>query len=500
MTSGRVHRPHGPLPIHPTLLALAWVIDAWVAAGVSPYAAVRAIGLAVILSVTLTVVTALTMRDLQLGGLVALSLVIGVLSQQVLAVWIMSVALGVVLVALGRRRDLPLAATTRGLNLIGTSVIIVIAAGWAVGGGVGRLAPDMRQGRPDLPTAPAGASASGLPDIFFIQLDGHPRGDWMVTAFGAPTDAFAGELRRRGFEISARARSNYDETMFTLPSMLGATYLSAVPGLEARIRDGPYAEAELRRLANNGIAFTELGAHGYTSIAIGSGWEFIALRQADVYFDPGPLNEFETSLVQRSALESAAEAAVTDPWGEALRVRLRLTFDELSGVATSSLPHPAFVYAHVPAPHTPVVVDAGGGAVDTGFVPDTSKAPDAARFVAQYRAQVEYVDGRALDAIDTILASAAPSTVIVLFSDHGSRIQPLGEGPMDDLERTSILLAIRAPGHPGLLRDDISLVNLMPAVLDALLGTALEEQPDRSYVFDVKSHTFRLLAPAPSMP
>jgi hypothetical protein len=501
MTSGRVHRPRGPLPIHPTLLAVAWVLSAFTSVDVSPYAALRPVAVAMALGVALTVVCCLLSRQRDRGGLVAAMAILGLEARDwVLPLWASAATLAVVLAAVERRGTYRLGRMTWALNGFSLILIGVIVGRWAIDGGFGYLWADLRQGAAELPPATAIVVASVEPDIYVIQLDGHPRGDWMVAAFGAPTDAFADELRRRGFEISEKARSNYDETVFTLPSMLNATYLDAVPGLVTRIRDARHAVGALRRLANDGLAFRELRAHGYSTVAIGSGWEEVALRQADVFIDPGPLNDFEASLVERSALISIAEVVQPDPWGEALRVRLRLTFAELSRVATSPLPHPAFVYAHLPAPHPPVVLDASGGAVDTKLAAGTSDAEDPARFVAQYRAQVEYVDDQALASIDEILAHATRPTVILVFSDHGSRIQPLGGGPMDDLERTSILLAIRAPGHPGLLRNDISLVNVVPALFNAYLGADLAEQPDRSYVFDVDSHTFRLVAPAPAMP
>ncbi|KRT60451.1 MAG: hypothetical protein XU10_C0049G0009, partial [Chloroflexi bacterium CSP1-4] len=49
-------------------------------------------------------------------------------------------------------------------------------------------------------------------------------------------------------------------------------------------------------------------------------------------------------------------------------------------------------------------------------------------------------------------------------------------------EAVDILLAVRAPGRTGLLPDDTTLVNVLPAVFDAYLGTSLPRSADHSFV------------------
>ena len=69
---------------------------------------------------------------------------------------------------------------------------------------------------------------------------------------------------------------------------------------------------------------------------------------------------------------------------------------------------------------------------------------------------------------------------MVVLSDHGV----YGD---DELDRFRNLIIARTPGHPGLLGDAPTPINVLPRILNAYLGTGLNELPDT--LFDMETGT-----------
>jgi hypothetical protein len=112
---------------------------------------------------------------------------------------------------------------------------------------------------------------------------------------------------------------------------------------------------------------------------------------------------------------------------------------------------------------------------------DTRPAGSPADHRSRYVANLEQVNARVLPAVRDLMAATGGEAVIVVMSDHGSRsrgnISSLR--PADVHERFGTLFAAHTPGHPGLLRDVITPVNLLAVLFDAYLGTSLPRHPDR---------------------
>jgi hypothetical protein len=72
---------------------------------------------------------------------------------------------------------------------------------------------------------------------------------------------------------------------------------------------------------------------------------------------------------------------------------------------------------------------------------------------------------------------------VILFSDHGPQeyFDPVAPSAAELDERSANLFAARTPGHPGLFPDDITLVNVIPTLSNAYLGTALPLEPNESW-------------------
>ena len=87
--------------------------------------------------------------------------------------------------------------------------------------------------------------------------------------------------------------------------------------------------------------------------------------------------------------------------------------------------------------------------------------------------------------VDTLLSDAIadltsrdPNAVVILFSDHGpeQHLDWWEPSPLGLDERTANLFAARTPGRLDLFPDDITLIDVLPTLFDAYLGTDLPTQ------------------------
>ena len=198
----------------------------------------------------------------------------------------------------------------------------------------------------------------------------------------------------------------------------------------------------------------------------------------------GQLNEFEISLLTSTFAGDVVATLAPDLASSQLRDRILFNLDVLGDIAAARDRPPVLVFAHVPAPHEPVVFGADGSAVTVplsdSFFADSpaERGEDPAEYLDRYRAQLPYLNQRILAAVDAILANAERPPVIVLFADHGSAsavdwnaTTPDEADPARVLERTGTLFATLTPDREGVFADDTSPVDIFRQLFDAYLGT-----------------------------
>jgi hypothetical protein len=240
----------------------------------------------------------------------------------------------------------------------------------------------------------------------------------------------------------------------------------------------------LRHAISDNPAFQTAREHGYDTVAVGSGFEEVAPRQADVYVDSGNLNEFEISLLTSTFAGTVVNALAPDFGSGQQRERIQANLDALPEIAATRDRPPALVFTHVPAPHQPTVFGEDGAPVvvpltDTWFADSPGeRGEDRDEFVERYRAQLPYLNERVLETIDGIVENSEVPPVIVLFSDHGSaslvdwnQIDPNEADPGRLLERTGNFFAALTPGREGVFPDDISPVDIFRLLFDAYYET-----------------------------
>ena len=494
------------LPWHPAVFSLTVVLDYWVRTAVSPYAAVRAAIFALGISVGLVGVAWVLTRNVPKAAVIATAIIallyskplvdllgdVGSRSPLVTVAWVTMVVLAAAFgMRVVRRRTSPwsMARTNQVLNLLGlvylaTTLVLAVSAGR-----VGMVVRDLDQGNSleeAIQSAGPSAVPSEVPDIYVILLDGYPRADVLMEAFGIDNSPFLSELEERGFDVATASTTPYLWTQHSLTSMLHMAPVEEIPRFQAAIDGTESRHPTLRDLVNYNPSFEIARDAGYEVIATGYEFDQVALRQADVYLDPGYLNEFEINLLTATFLGGVVSAVAPDFASAQHRSWIEFQTTALPRIAASATDRPRLVFGHIPAPHQPAVFGPNGEprtvALNEHFFADspTERGESADAFARRYRDQLAHLNEVYLEMVDGILSGSATPPVIVLWGDHGSAsqvdwnvTQPGDADPNALRERTSTLFASLTPDGSAPFPDDIRPFDIVRVLADAYFGTDL---------------------------
>lgn len=480
-----------PIPT-PAILAAVLVISFFFQEGVSPYGAIRSVLIAFVLGGLVWLLAWAVLRSPDRAAIVGALVVLAFFNPfQVWAYLAAAVIVAVVPFILERvtRRRAPWHLLASASAVYALALLVVPFVTWVGWGGPSLLARDLQQGggldRLAAAAAPKDAAQAQLPDIYLILLDEHTRQDVLLRDFAASDAAFLDGLRSRGFDVASASHSNYDSTEFTLASIFQMQYLDDLPQLRAEQSRGQPIDSTLRDAANTNPVFATLRARGYTIVTTAPWYEHTVLRRSDVLVDSGVMNEFELVLLEDTMGGTLIDALLPSWLGDQFRASVNSAFDGAREIAATPSAAPRMAFIHVPGPHQPYVLTATGGPVplrlhdlfNVYFGPPENTWLRRQR----YAGELQYVDGKALAAIDEILAAAKRPTVIAVFGDHGSRLPVTNDSAVGDAARVSNLFALLSPGHPGLMGDHPTPVNLFRSLFDAYLGADLALLPDKSY-------------------
>lgn len=492
-------------PWYAAALMLGFLVNAWAFAPVHPLAVIRTFVLGTLFAIALTALLGLALRHRAAGGFVAALLVGGLVgygrATSVLASVLRQGLAVQAVIALAAIVALAVAAwlfwrfvlrpasgwprLTYGLNVVGIVFVAVGLFGLVRSGALTTAAGELVEARTPIGQAPAEAQ-----DIYFILLDGYPRHDVIERVFGWDNSAFLDQLRGQGFEVGATSSANYLFTPFSVGSMWHMQHIPDIPEMQPVLRGEVAFEPTVRRMFNHNRSFELLRQHGYRIVTVAPPWEDVALRSADEYVDNGGINEFETSLVERTAVDRALRTVAPDVLFQQERDRASFAFEQIDRLSAQQADGPRFVIVHVVIPHMPAVFGPEGEPVrmpyQQFFWVDSApqRGMEQAEFERLALGQLQYVSGRIVPAIDRLVAND-PQAVVVVFGDHGSGVgMDWDDVPASDLgERFGNLFAARTPGRSGVFDVDGSLINTMPALFEGYFGLDLPRQPDHHYAW-----------------
>jgi hypothetical protein len=255
------------------------------------------------------------------------------------------------------------------------------------------------------------------------------------------------------------------------------TYVQDIPTLN------PPAVLEQDQYRQLSVAINEAPAvelfreAGYQIYSSPSEFSDAALIDADVVLDENQLEWFDEVALRRSLGAGILQAVAPDFIPDQGRSRIEASFSHMEEIAGRQRQGPAFALIHVMAPHPPFLYAADGsprrlpecfpGRCSLWEPQQDILGLDDAAFREGLQGQVAHVDEMILRAVDNVLARDDQS-IIVLFGDHGTRYSEA-----DPEEFYRIFLAAHTPQEEQVFPDEISVVDLMPRLLNALYGTHL---------------------------
>jgi hypothetical protein len=330
---------------------------------------------------------------------------------------------------------------------------------------------------------PFTAEPTQLPDIYYIITDGYTRADILEEIYSYDNSPFINALKEKGFFIANNSYSNYGQTSLSLSSSLNLEYINYLTeqvGIDSEDR------APLSDLMQNSQLRANLELLGYKTVAISSGWEPTQFTDFDTYFSDSTnlLNSFESIFVNNTWFGTFYQSSFLY---EVDRQRILHIFDTLPQIP--ELPGPKFVFIHLVSPHPPFVFGPNGERVnpnsDYTLFDGNSVGITRENYFRAYRDQVNYLNQRLQESIDTILAQSPQPPIIVLQGDHGSgAFLDLGSVPNTCIhERLAILNAIYLPnGEQNQFPDSLTPANTFRLISNLYFGSNYEFLENAHYL------------------
>ncbi len=342
----------------------------------------------------------------------------------------------------------------------------------------------------------ARARPAGVPDVYVIVMDKYSSGQWMRHTYGVDQTPFEDSLRALGFVVPRAARVNYAHTHLSLASFLNWRYLELPADAE-----GGRPWGQTRQLIAKARTWQEFRDRGYRLFSFPSWFAAsnvyegaeVMLRWAGTreakFAETWWVNSPLAMLLEDPCLPPRCRGGNTTPYPIETLEEIDWKLQVLTQLPDSTGPVMAFL--HLLVPHEPYLFDDSCTPVEPWW-PHTDQGESYDVVGTAYANQVRCFAPRVLNTVRTLLAKSETPPVIIIQSDHGhSRMfTNLLRGftlTYDELtreqvgERHGVFAAYRFPGADTLMTDDISAVNVMPAVGHALWGLPYRRQPDRAY-------------------
>ena len=331
------------------------------------------------------------------------------------------------------------------------------------------------------------------PDIYFVVLDSYTRADVLQGYFSFDNQPFLSSMENRGAQVLECSRSNYSMTELSLAATLNLGYIQPALSGGSTHTD----QLRVQGLLQDNLVMNTLQEAGYKIVSVESGFSPTEFHQAEVFLTPqdnwvrqyllSDVNSFETLVLKTSAgiilydarfLFNAAFRTAIDGAYVEHRDRTLFELDQLAALA--QMDSPKFVFVHVLAPHEPFVFDAEGETVprETPFALNNDfDTLDPRSYVPGYRDQVQYLNTRMAEIVDTLIAQSEVAPVIIIQGDHGSLPRVSSEA-----SRHAVLNILYLPGvERDAIPETLSLVNTFRVVFNSQFGLELPMLEDISY-------------------
>jgi hypothetical protein len=401
-------------------------------------------------------------------------------------IWIPLLIVGIYL-TLKTRRDL--ANLTSILNVIAIVLVLIPA--------INILSYEIRRPSVSLdkitPAMTGNVTQSdGLPDIYYIILDGYSRADTLKDSYDFDNSEFVNYLSSKGFHVTSQSRSNYNLTTQSIPSSLNmefVNYLSDTPG------KGTTDVSLLWEICQNNKVAQFLKSKGYEYLQVASYWKLTGpTKLADINFTPFPVTEFNQILYRTTMLRVLPFLPKgLDYISDRFLAQWTCAMNQFKYLAKmpelrQDIEEPIFVFAHITIPHPPFAIDEDGT-----FITEE----EAARRTREenYLNQIMFCNTKVKMLVDKIIGQSRVPPVIIIQADHG-----LGDtafsGWGDLSEEDQIRMRMRILNAYYLPKDgsdpfyeSITPVNTFRLLFNLYFSANYELLPDNSYWSNLHGQT-----------
>lgn len=329
---------------------------------------------------------------------------------------------------------------------------------------------------PDAPVQTDLMRPEPSPDVYLFLLDSYGRADLLEQAYGFDNSEFLRALEERGFYVAKCSQSNYVRTEISMASALNMQYLQ---NLSEKFAPESTARRLLWESLKHSAVRYNFESMGYETISFETGFEWLNIEDVDHFMSPPPvssgMSEFESLFLRTTLARYAQEWGWLDPdymLGVVHRDRFNHAFNSIDDIA--ALPQPTFAYVHLISPHPPFVFDPDGNPTYPPDFWNDKRVYPADKYQKGYVNQVQFLNKKLLQAVDTIQAESEAQPIIIIMGDHGPWLQPKEK-------RMWILASIYLPGHKDKLYPTITPVNFFRLVFNTYFGGKYAMLEDVSY-------------------
>lgn len=326
-----------------------------------------------------------------------------------------------------------------------------------------------------------GNEEASRPDIYYLIFDAFAGEKILSEYYDTDILVFIDQLEERGFYIAAESKTNYSQTICSLPSSLNLIYLDDISqSMNDRGSWNPLAAILQENLVSD-----FLDKNGYELVTFSSGyWPTEDIRTDKKYSPFFNLNEYQEVLLVNTPVLRIYPNILYDIH----RNRIRFTLNTLDDVVTEE--KPVFVFSHIYAPHPPFVFDEHGNPIRpprlfTKFDADGYRlmGGTTAEYSEMYSGQLNFLLDQIILLVDEILLEAKSPPILIIQGDHGpgSMVSQYSIEKSNLDERFSIMNAYYFPDQDyDSLYPEITPVNSYRIIFNQYFHTDLDLLPDRN--------------------
>ncbi|MBI2600031.1 hypothetical protein HYW43_03905 [Candidatus Daviesbacteria bacterium] len=316
---------------------------------------------------------------------------------------------------------------------------------------------------------------TNLPNIYYIILDGYANSEVLERIYGYDNNTFEAFLKKKGFNIASKARSNYALTYLSLASSLNMKYINYLADMVGK--DSTNAVIASDMLKNNEL-LKFLGTKGYKTINFNSGRRISNNNKfADLNITCIKDNDYITALLLTTILRPLENILSLQNQHE----RVLCTFSKLATIR-EEVENPIFVFAHIVSPHPPFVFGANGEPIKDIQLNQANNIKAFANKEA-YVNQLKFINKKMEELVEELTSDKNNLPIIIIQADHGSAATPGMEEYNPNLiqERMKPFVASYLPGKNNFIHESVTPVNIFRLIFNNYFNTNYQILENRVY-------------------